>query len=157
MRYVVRVLILALIVFAQPAQARLPACTSAAERDAMAVRALQSFFMLAGVACNQADSYNRYMTRYQAQVAAHTEHLKGYFTRVYGRKGETHLNDFVTNLANAWSQVHLDGMNTYCKATWDILVQLEKMPAVDDAKMVRIAHTLARQKPVAAVLCQSDK
>lgn len=135
------------------AQAALPSCTTAAEQNAMSVRAFQSFLMLAGVACNQAQAYNRFMTRYNVQVSSHGDALKSYFSRVYPHHSETKMNDFVTELANAWSAIHLRDMKGYCKASWDIMMLLERLPRVDDSKLIQASRAMANQKPVPDVLC----
>jgi hypothetical protein len=150
-----KIVIIALIILGlmQPAAAALPSCTSASEQNAMTVRAFQSFLMLAGVACNQAQAYNRFMTRYNGQISGHGDALKGYFQRVYAAKAEAKMNDFVTELANAWSAIHLRDMKGYCKASWDIMMLLERLPRVDDSKLVQASRAMAGQKPVPDVLC----
>ena len=99
-----------------PAMAVAP-CANEAEREAMAMRVLQSEFMMAGVACNQAQAYNTFITRYQPIISAEGLKLKAYFTRTGG--GEKQLNDFITDLANAWSQVHMKDMKGFCTSTWE--------------------------------------
>lgn len=145
--------LIALLAFSAPARAALPACASETERQAMAVRALQSYFMVAGVACNQAAAYNKFITKYQSPVSSYGSALKGYFTRVYGGSGERQLNDFITGLANAWSQVHMQDMGNYCKGTWDMMWKLDKETTVDAAKLVQHARAVAVQPAVSAEMC----
>jgi hypothetical protein len=149
--------ILVVLLLAPSAQAALPSCKTQAEQNAMSVRAFQSFLMLAGVACNQADAYNRFMTRYKGQITDHSGALKSYFARVYPRSSDAKMNDFVTDLANAWSGVHLKNMQSYCKASWDIMTLLERLPQVDDARLIRSARAMAAQDGVVQTLCAAPK
>lgn len=133
--------------FAKPA-----ACVSEAERQAMAVRAFQSQLMVAAVACNQADAYNTFARRYQTQLTSQGESLKAYFKRAHAGKSEKELNNFITELANAWSQVHLQNMTSYCKATWATMWQLEKHPQ-SAADFVTTARNQSYIANVVPVLC----
>lgn len=138
---------------AQPAVAALPACSSAAEKNAMVVRSLQSYLMVAGVGCNQAGAYNKFMTKYQQLVSMHGGVLRSYFSRVYGGSGERQLNNFITGIANAWSQKHMADMTTYCKGTWDMMWQLDKLASADNAKLLELGQAVSVQPVVADELC----
>lgn len=107
--------------FVPNAHATLPACVNMQEREAMAVRSFQSYLMVAAVACNQAQAYNDFAMRYRDQVNPTVSGLRAYFSRNYAGSGEKKLNDFITNLANVWSQVHMNNMQGYCKQTWDTM------------------------------------
>lgn len=131
------------------AHASLPNCASDVERQAMMVRGLQSYLMMAGVACNQADAYNRFVQTNQAELSAQGTALKGYFRRVYGGNYESHLNDFITEIANAWSQVHMSNMSNYCKSTWEMMYRLEKTPQ----PLTQLSMGIAAQPSVTAVMC----
>lgn len=140
--------IAATLLLSAPAQA-LPSCASDAERQAMLVRGLQSYLMMAAVACNQSDAYNKFITRNQAELTAQGHALKAYFQRVYGGSSERQLNDFITEIANAWSQVHMTNMSNYCKSTWEMMLQLEKAPA----PLVEVSKGIAAQPSITAVMC----
>ncbi len=136
-----------------PATAALPACTTQAERDAMTVRAFQSYLMVAAVACNQAQAYNSFVSRYQGDLSAHGQRLKGYFQRVYGRGSEPKLNDFITDLANAWSQLHMANMGAYCKATWDTMWYLTKGQQAGPAGFAQAVAERSTSPVVRDLLC----
>lgn len=135
------------------AAAALPACTTQAERDAMTVRSFQSYLMVAAVACNQAQAYNGFVSRYQGELSSHGQRLKGYFQRVYGRSSDPHLNDFITDLANAWSQSHMANMGAYCKATWDTMWYLTQGPQAGAAGFAQAVAERATSPVVREVLC----
>lgn len=115
----------------------------------MLVRGLQSYLMMAGVACNQGDAYNRFVTANQTELSTQGVALRGYFQRVYGSGAERHLNDFITGLANAWSQVHMTNMGNYCKSTWEMMYQLEKQPQ----PLKQLSMGVVAQPTVTQVMC----
>lgn len=129
-----------------------PSCASLQEQEAMAVRAFQSQLMVAAVACNQADAYNRFANKYQSIVSAQGNNLKAHFQRAYGGSGEKKLNDFITELANAWSQVHLADMASYCRATWETMWKLEKHP-IDTKQFVELSRNKSFVADIVPVLC----
>ena len=148
----------ALLLSPAPASAALQACTSTAEQQAMQVRSFQSYLMVAGVACNQAAAYNKFMNRYQSFISGHGNNLKSYFTRAYGANSATKMNGLITDLANAWSQIHMKNMNSYCKATWDTFWYLDQEPAATaPAKLLSYAQTTtAPQSMVVGTLCSNN-
>lgn len=141
----------AFICLAPAAHAARPACASDSERTAMLVRGLQSYFMMAGVGCNQGAAYNKFVTANQSQISAQGHVLKSYFQRVYGKDAERNLNDFVTELANAWSQIHIHNMQGYCKATWELMwrMEQERLPLLD------VAQAVTQQPSVTGIMCNN--
>ncbi len=144
-------LVLAMVglVFTSSAHAALPSCASDGERQAMLVRGLQSYLMMAAVACNQSDAYNKFINNNQAELSRQGHSLKAYFQRVYGGSSETHLNKFITEIANEWSQVHMANMTNYCKSTWDMMYQLEKQPM----PLTEVSKGIAAQPGVTNAMC----
>ena len=147
-----RILTVALIAVsalaAMPVRAALPACVSETEKQAMIVRSFQSYLMVAAVACNQAQAYNTFISKNQRMISGEGTALKAYFHRVYG-PGEKPLNDFITALANAWSQIHMSDMSAYCGGTWETMWKLNtgKIQFIDQARLT------ASQPAVAAEMC----
>jgi hypothetical protein len=150
MRILVPVLAV-LLVISSSVQAALPACASDAERQAMLVRGLQSYLMMAGVACNQGDAYNKFVMRNQRELSAQGNMLRSYFQRVYRGNSERHMNDFITELANAWSQVHMQNMTNYCKSTWDMMWRNERHPSA----VAVLSQGVTAQPSVTSVMCNN--
>ena len=136
------------VLTAMPVRAALPACVSESEKQAMIIRSFQSYLMVAAVACNQAQAYNTFIRKNQRVISGEGNTLKAYFNRVYG-PGEKPLNDFITALANAWSQIHMRDMNTYCRGTWETMWKLDtgKIQLIDQSRLT------ASQPAVAAEMC----
>jgi hypothetical protein len=149
MRRILTASLIALTVLtAVPVRAALPACVSETEKQAMIVRSFQSYLMVAAVACNQAQAYNTFISKNQRMISGEGTALKAYFRRVYG-PGEKPLNDFITALANAWSQIHMNDMGTYCRGTWETMWKLD----TGKIQMIEQARLTASQPAVAAEMC----
>lgn len=156
MRRFLTVSLLSLSVLAAlPAQAALPSCSNDGERQAMVIRSFQSYLMVAAVACNQAQAYNTFVTKNQGVLAAEGTRLKSYFRRVYG-PGEKPLNDFITGLANAWSQIHMSDMASYCRGTWETMWKLDtgKIQLLDQARLTATQPAVATEMCAGAVTTQ---
>ncbi len=76
------------------------ACASPSEKAALDVRVLQSELMVAALTCGENARYNAFAQKYEPQLVALGESLRGYFARAYGKSGEYHMDQFVTRLAN---------------------------------------------------------
>ena len=134
--------------------AALPACSSQVERDAMAVRSFQSYLMVAAVACAQDKAYNEFVTMYKTSLSDEGRQLRNYFSRVYGiGSSEKHLTDFVTDMANVWSQVHLSDMKAYCKGTWETMWYLTHGSRATYENVRSAAHQVSSHPAVMPVLC----
>jgi hypothetical protein len=63
------------------------------------------------------------------------------------------MNDFITNLANAWSQVHMKNMKGFCTSTWNRMWALTNKPS-DRAMLINQAVSRVAATPlVTAELC----
>ena len=66
------------------------------ERQAVQVRVLQSDMMVAALACDLKQQYGDAVRRFQPEFVTNAGHLRGYFNRAYGKRGEAELDRFVT-------------------------------------------------------------
>ena len=76
-------------------------CASPVEKAAFDSRVLQNELMVAALTCGETTRYNAFVTKFQPQLTEHGKTLKAYFARVYGKRGEHELNNFMTRIANA--------------------------------------------------------
>lgn len=139
------------VTFAAPAWGR-SACVGEVEKEAMAMRVLQSEFMVAAVACNQASAYNDFVRKYQTLLTKNGLALKSYFQRTDGPHSERGLNDFLTSLANAWASVHMTDKQAYCKSAWDRM-WLATHQAADSKSLMAQARERSLVPIVGAELC----
>ncbi|MCW8836674.1 MAG: hypothetical protein OQJ99_09960 [Rhodospirillales bacterium] len=90
------------------------ACATPAERLALNARVLQSELMVAALSCGKNADYNAFVKKFQPQLVERGKSLRQFFVRLYGAKGETRLNAFVTRMANEASVRSLRQGGGYC-------------------------------------------
>lgn len=93
----------ALVAALQPAFAQ-KQCSSPADQTTFEIQALRSELMVLAMGCQFDDRYNAFMRKYQPDLMANERAVNAYFTRKYGRAGQTEHDRFVTDLANAISR-----------------------------------------------------
>jgi len=70
------------------------------ERAAFQMRVLQSDMMVGALLCGLNQQYDAAVRRFRPEMVAHARHLRSYFDRTHGRRGQVELDRFVTVLAN---------------------------------------------------------
>jgi hypothetical protein len=90
-------------------------CLQPPEERAVQLRTVQSQLMVAAITCRREDDYNRFVTRFQPDLARAHGTLTGYFRRVHGAQAQRQMDAFITNLANAHSQSALRQGNQFCR------------------------------------------
>ena len=100
-----------------------------AERNALAVRHLQSDMMVAALSCQMRDAYNATVTRFQTELVQHGTVLRGLFDRTYGSGAERELNSYITRLANESSARRISAGASYCQDAADQFAQIDLVPA----------------------------
>ncbi len=116
-----------------------------AERNALAVRHLQSDMMVAALSCQMRDAYNATVQRFQAELVAHGTVLRALFDRTYGSAGERELNSYITRLANESSAKRIEAGADYCADASDQFAQLDLLP------QTQLAAFSASEVSIAAV------
>jgi hypothetical protein len=86
----------------------------AAEKASFDVRALQSQLMVVAITCEMQDDYNRFVTRFQPQLATAYRGVAAHFRRTGGRNGQRDLDQYITGLANGQSQVGIAQGQYFC-------------------------------------------
>lgn len=85
-----------------------------AEQPVFNIEALKSEMMVLATACHDDSQYNAFINRFQPELMANEHALDAYFRRAYGRQGQTQHDSFITNLANAQSDVGLKQGTDFC-------------------------------------------
>lgn len=122
------------------------------ERTAIRVRVLQSDMMVAALSCDLRPQYNDAVRRFQAELVLHGRHLRGYFTRAHGKRGQRELDRFVTALANQASSRSIAQGSRYCDSASNMMAQILELPPNGLAEFSRRVVDLAnlpRTNPVA--------
>ncbi len=99
-----------------------------AERDAIAVRHMQTDMMVAALSCEMHDQYNAAVTRFQAELVQHGAALRALFERTYGSEAEQELNSYITRLANESSTRRIAAGADYCSTAANQFAKLESIP-----------------------------
>ncbi|WP_069187558.1 hypothetical protein [Pararhodospirillum photometricum] len=131
----------------QVAAASSAPCHPSRDDAAIAVRALQSHLMVAGLSCGQSASYNQFVTKFQSDLASHGQSLTGYYSRQYGGKGANQLNTAVTRMANEAATRFMQDRSGYCgeaQAAFEALQAVRSGGLVD---FVVAQHPFAVQAP----------
>ncbi|MGE0667344.1 MAG: hypothetical protein AB7O49_12365 [Sphingomonadales bacterium] len=108
----------AIVGIAAPAAA-LP-CMTRAETTAEQARGLQAGLMVAALKCVHKpslelhESYNAFISRYNAELTSHSNVMQAYFKRAYGQGYKSELNRYMTSLANYYS-LNTFGNKTFCE------------------------------------------
>ena len=90
------------------------AASRCADESVFNIEALKSEMMVLATACHDDSQYNAFITRFQPELIANEHQLDAYFKREYGRQGQVQHDSFITNLANAQSDVGLKQGTDFC-------------------------------------------
>ena len=101
-------------------------CATASETQAFQVRNLQSQFMVAALACNQREAYTNFVEGFRPVLVSAGDRLVKYFERI-GR-GQSAINQHVTDLANAAGLERAAQPSAYCSKTWELFWKLDQSP-----------------------------
>src|SRR5579859_4746110 len=78
-------------------------CKQTPDQASIGMRALQTELMVAGLKCS-ADGWNNFTAKFKTVIKTDADRLQHLFNKTYGKGGATHMNAFVTQLANDASQ-----------------------------------------------------
>jgi hypothetical protein len=101
-------------------------CVSDNERQAMTMRVLQTELMVAALTCGQQGAYNRFINQFEGELVTRGKTLRSAFQRLYGGKGQSRLDGFVTRLANEASQRSIGDRDGFCpraSALFDVVLK----------------------------------
>lgn len=111
----------------------LATCLQPQEQRAVDLRTVQSQLMVAAITCRREDDYNRFVQRFQPDLARAHNVLGQYFRRAHGAAGQRQFDAYITNLANAQSQSALRQGSHFCRnqeALWSNAAALANANAV---------------------------
>jgi len=100
--------------------ADLATCMDQSKSDALQVRELQTHLMVAALACDAAPEYNAFVKRFTPVLVKHGEAMRRYFATTYGPDGGSHMNRFVTEIANRVSQISATRPAEFCARTVEL-------------------------------------
>jgi hypothetical protein len=132
----------------------LSACISPRERQAYEVYALRTDVLVGAQSCRMTDRFNVFVTKFTRELTAEGRELRAYYQKTYGKGGDSHLDDFVTQLANT-SFVEGSGGGNLCATTTALFDDVMAVPVGQLAVFSRTRH--ARALPVMDVCAVKKK
>jgi hypothetical protein len=136
---------------ATPALAQ--SCIPPTERTALDLRAVQSQVMVVALTCGRDADYNAFVTKYQRDLAAAYRTVGTYFRRVHGSAAQREHDVYITNLANAQSQVGISRGSFFCREQEAFLTAVQAQP--NAAALAPLATTHSVPNPIATAACQA--
>ncbi|TDH61455.1 hypothetical protein E2C06_16865 [Dankookia rubra] len=129
----VAALLAAAMLLAQPAQA-LARCTNETDQAIFEVEALKTELMVVATTCKgpAEDRYNDFVRRYQQGLVVSNRGIGQYFTRAHGRGGQRQQDIFITELANARSNMARQLGSDYCARNSGLFDEVMALQGVTD-------------------------
>ncbi len=112
-----------------------PFCAKPVEKTAFDVAALKTRLVISALACGDQDRYNGFITKNRNGLVAQEKNLTGYFSRNFGKKGQTAQDDYITQLANMLAQKRTKDTATFCadsKGIFDAVAAVKSMNELTD-------------------------
>jgi hypothetical protein len=111
-----------------------PACGKPAEKAAFAMAALRMQLSVTELSCDGREKFNSFTTRFKNDVGAQNKTLGSYFSRAYGRRGQSQQDEYETSQINAMSQAGTYYGTDFCKTA---------MPMYDEVLALKNGTDLA--------------
>ena len=119
------------VLAAQPALAA-QRCAAPSEQSMFEVQSLRSELMVLATGCHFDEKYNAFIRRYQSDLQANERAISAYFSKRYGRSGQTEHDRFVTDLANANSRLGTDLGGDFCPRNGLMFDEVLSLASVND-------------------------
>jgi hypothetical protein len=107
--------------------ARAADCLTPRERQAHEVYALRTEALVGAQSCRMLDRFNVFATRFSAELVDEGRTLRAHYLRLYGKRGDAKLDDFVTSLSNT-TFVRGSEAGDFCGATAALFDRIEALP-----------------------------
>jgi hypothetical protein len=91
-----------------------PICAKPPEKLAFELSTLKSQLMVTAISCNAQDKYNSFIARYRPDLVSSEKLITGFFGRAYGRRAQQEQDDYITQTANAQSQLSIKSGTAFC-------------------------------------------
>ncbi|WP_207538675.1 hypothetical protein [Sabulicella rubraurantiaca] len=127
-----------------PTLASAAACLQPAEQTHFQVRALQSQLMVVAISCELQDDYNRFVTKFQPQLATAFRGIQSHFRRSAGSAGQRQTDQYITNLANGQSQAGIAQGTLFCRNQAPLFQEAIAAPNVQALAQLSVAREIPR-------------
>ncbi len=147
-----------LLILPMQAAAGDPQCRMSSERAAFEMRMLQTELMVAALVCRGSEGrdfagdYAVFVTRHRTSLKYHADILRNHFRNRFGAASESHLDRYVTALANGYSQASSGGGPGFC-ARFDVV--FTRATSVTTPDLARFAAERAAISPPGVSACEA--
>ena len=121
----------------------LSACISPRERQAYEVYALRTDVLVGAQSCRMTDRFNVFVTKFTRELTVEGRELRAFYQKTYGKGGDAHLDDFVTELANTSFVAGSSGGGNLCATTTALFDDVMAVPVGQLAAFSRTRHARA--------------
>jgi hypothetical protein len=111
-----------------------PACGKPADKAAFAMAALRMQLSVTELSCDGREKFNSFTVRFRNDVGAQNKTLGSYFSRAYGKRGQSQQDEYETSQINAMSQAGTYYGTDFCKTA---------MPMYDEVLALKNGTDLA--------------
>ena len=126
-------------------------CARSADKTAFDVAGLKSQLMVTALTCNAQDRYNAFIVRYQPELRVQEKALNAYFARSFGRRAQQEHDSYITNLANAQSEIGLRRGTLFCRENVGLFDEVLTLPKGVD--LASFAGGKSLTQPAVLVAC----
>eukprot|EP01037_Dinobryon_pediforme_P012417 gene12417-12504_t len=111
-----------------------PVCGKPAEKAALAVAALRMQLSVTELSCDGREKFNAFTVKFRNDVSAQNKTVGSFFSRAYGRRGQSQQDEYETSQINAMSQAGTYYGTDFCKTA---------MPMFDEVLALKNGTELA--------------
>jgi hypothetical protein len=128
-----------------------PICAKPPEKAAFEVAGLKSQLMVTALSCDSQTKYDQFIVRYRKDLLSDEKEINGFFGRAYGKRGQTEHDDYVTQLANAQSDLRNKSGDQFCHLNASLLD--EALALKSGADLPQFAESKPIQQSLAVQEC----
>jgi len=126
-------------------------CATSVDQGAFDTMALKSELMVVALTCEARPQYNRFIEQFRPDLEREERALNTWFTHAYGGRWRTMHDEYVTNLANAESDVGLKRGTLFCKDHENIFPTVLRLRGAD--QLVNFASHRLQPQPIVLAAC----
>lgn len=128
---------------AVPAQA----ADSGGNHPAVKARVLQTELMVSALYCDESGRYNAFVRKFRPELTTYGKQLQKLFADAHGPRAQPKLDQFVTRVANAESQRHIDDRSASCEDSAELFTNVLSLNRLEfrrftDQMTVRLSPAL---------------
>lgn len=120
------------------------------DKQAFDVGVLQSELMIAALNCGEQNEYNAFVGQHHQELNDSYMQITLHFHKLYGADGDSHRDEYITELANTLSQAGTQ-QNDFCRFIHPLVDQALTLQTADDMSRFVAVNNIA---PVADASCR---